>query len=131
MTHGYGQMRDVGHELKSVLKALEYPMTSSFVVLPGSRKTDDDIPVDYLAFVRRESEELIRDIYAVSSTGIFCFEKPEPNTQPSGWYYNIRPPLPMFEYDGNLVFQINRLSDDSRILPVSPKPQISMTQQDI
>ena len=94
MTHGYGQMRDAGHELKSVLKALEYPMTAS---LPGSRKTDDGQPVDYLTFVRCESEELIRDIYPVSGTGIFCFEKPEPNTQPSGWYYNIRPPLPMFE----------------------------------
>ena len=49
----------------------------------SSRKTDDGQPVDYLAFVRCESEELIRGIYPGSGTGIFCFEKPEPNTQPS------------------------------------------------
>ena len=121
MTHGYGQMRDAGHELKSVLKALEYAMSASFVVLLGSRKMDDDLPVDCLAFVRCESEELIRDIHAVSSTGIFCFEKPEPNTQLSGWNYNIRPPLPVFKYDGNLVFQIKRSSNDRRNPSCQPK----------
>ena len=131
MTHGYGQMRDAGHELKSVLKGLEYAMSASFVVMPGSRQTDSGLPIDYLAFVQCESEELIRDIYPVSGTGVLCLEKPEPNTQPSGWNYTIRPPLPIFEYDGNLVFQIKRSANDDRIIPVSAKPHVGMTQRDI
>ena len=123
-------MRDSGHELRSVLKALDYPMTASFVVLPGSRKTEDGLPIDHLAFVQCESEELIRDIDPVSGTGVFCFEQPEANSQPSGWVYTIKPPLPVFEYPGNLLFQIKRAFNDSRSLPVSPKPQVNMTQQD-
>ena len=124
-------MRDAGFELKSVLGALEYPMSASFVVLPGSRKTDDGQAIDYLAFVQCESEELIRDIYPVASTGTFCFQTPKPNTHPAGWKYVIKSPLPVFEYHGNLVFQIKRSFDDNRNLPVSPKPQVEMKQQDI
>ena len=39
-------------------------------------------------------------------------------------------PLPVFDYDGNLVFQIKRSFKDRRIHPVSPKPQVSISQQD-
>ena len=108
-------MRDAGHELRSVLKALDYPMSASFVVLPGSRKTDDGQPVDYLAFVQCENEELIRDIYPVSSTGVFVFEKPEQETQPSGWKYTIKSPLPLFEYQGHLVSRSSALSMTAEI----------------
>ena len=105
-------MRDSSHELSSVLEALDYPMTASFVILPGTQKTEDGLPKSYLAFVQCESEELIRDIYPVSLTGTFCFEQPPANSQPSGWHYVIKPPLPSFEYPGNLVFR-------SSVLPMT------------
>ena len=36
----------------------------------------------------------------------------------------------MFEYDGSLAFQIKSSFHDRRIPPVSPKPQVRITQQD-
>ena len=129
MTHGYGHMRDSGHEIENVLRALEYPMTAAFAEMPNSRKNEENQPIDYLAFVQCESEEFIRDLYPVSSTGVFCLDQPEANVQPSGQTYTTRPPFPAFEYHGNQVFQIKRTFTDKTVLSVSPKPQLNMVQQ--
>ena len=121
-------MRDSGQEISKVLRALEFPMTASFVQMPSDEKNEEGQALYYLAFVQCESEELIRDIFPVSSIGVFCFDQPEANVQPSGWRYIIRPPLPAYDYQGNLVFQVKRTFSDKRDVPVSPIPRLNMVQ---
>ena len=105
-------------------------MTASFVILPG-RRAVNDLPVHYLAFVQCDSEELIRQLYPVGESGTFCFDEPAPNLKPVGWQYTIKPPIPNFQYPGNLIFQLKRRRGDQRKVPVSPFPQPDMPQQEI
>ena len=130
LTHGYGVMRDSSVQLKSVINSIDAPMRAAFVAMPGP-KTDTGLPIYYLAFVQCDSAELIRDVYSVGESGTFCFEQPLHNAQPSGWQYTIKPPIPRYDYPGNLVMQITRAGDDYRELIVSPEPKPFMNQQGV
>lgn len=123
-------MRDSTPQLKHALSSLETSMTASFVILPGCR-TVDGLPTQYLAFAQCDSEEMIRQLYLVGESGTFCFDEPAPDLKPVGWQYTIKPPIPNFQYPGNLIFQLKRPRGDQRKVPVSPFPQLVMKQQEI
>ena len=130
LTHGYGVIRDSSVQLRRVLNSVDTPMMASFVILPGP-STENGQPIYYLAFVQCDSEDLVRDVYLVGESGTFCFQQPPRNLQPSGWQYTIKPPVPKYEYPGNLVMQITRARGDNRELAVSPEPEPLMKQQQV
>ena len=57
LTHGYGAMRDSSVQLRSVLNSVDASMMAFCVIMPGPR-TEAGQPVNYLAFVQCDSEEL-------------------------------------------------------------------------
>ena len=123
-------MRDSGVQLRAVLNSIDVPMMASFVTLPGP-STENGEPIYYLAFVQCDSDELIRDVYLVGESGVFCFEQPQRNVQPSGWHYVIKSPIGNYQYPGNLVMQINRPKGDNRTLAAGLIPEPLMPQQQV
>lgn len=111
--------------LEATVQTLTTPMDASFVALPDSEQIEGRYTL-YLAFVQCVNDELLREVYNVGTTGIFSFEKPHPNCEPDGWKYTIKPPIPEYEYPGNLVFLIRRRKDDNREILDDhvPKPEM-------
>ncbi|KAL8731904.1 MAG: hypothetical protein Q9181_004140 [Wetmoreana brouardii] len=119
LTHGYGIMRDASVELEQVERAIKWSMQASFVPMKGE---EGELPKYYLAFVQCDDEQLLRHAYNVGDRGVFCFEAPDPDSQPEGWRYIIKPQLPLENCPGNLVFQIRRPRDNDFEPPSSDTP---------
>lgn len=125
VAHGIGEIREATSVFEATLKTLTASMDASFVALPDSEHAEGRYTL-YLAFVQCGDDELLREVYDVGTTGILSFEEPYPNCEPNGWKYTIKPPIPEYEYPGNLVFLIRRRKDDNREIPDDHVPKLKM-----
>lgn len=123
-------MREAASTLDATIRTLQCPMQASFVALPGKTSAEGR-PMRYLCFAQCDNEELIRDALAVGESGQLSFYPPKDNKIPVGWKYTIRPPLPKYEYTGNLIFQVRRPGNDERDIITSSKPQLEMHQIEV
>lgn len=125
VAHGIGEIREATSVLEATVKTPTASMDASFVALPDSEHMEGRYTL-YLAFVQCRDDELLREVYDVGTTGIFSFEKPFPNCQPNGWKYTIKPPIPEYEYLGNLVFLVRRRKGDNREILDDHVPKLKM-----
>ena len=128
-TLGIGEIREAASYLEATLETLETPMPASFVALPRTRKEKHSAM--YLAFLQRDDEELIREVFNVGNSGVLSFDKPKPGIEPSGWRYTVKPPIPQCEYPGNLVLLIHRRKDDEREIRAEHVSKPKMRSQEV
>ncbi|KAL8857991.1 MAG: hypothetical protein Q9178_005451 [Gyalolechia marmorata] len=128
LTHGYGELREGAADLKSAVATLCSPMRASFIVHPQSKRLENGLYTEYIAFVQCTSEHLLRTVYETNTRGAFCWEQRIPDEQPTGWRYRILPPLPKTKYDypGNLVVLLKRRNDDELAVDTSNVPSGDM-----
>lgn len=100
-------MREAASSLDATIKTLQCSMQASFVALPG-KKSPQGRPMRYLCLAQCDNEEVVRDALAVGESGELLFDPPKENKVSAGWKYTIRPPIPHYEYTGNIVFQVRR-----------------------
>lgn len=125
MIQGYAVMRDAAYTMEATKRALQCPMTASFVAMPG-KTSPGGRPIRYLAFVQCDNEDIIRNASTVGESGELLFDAPKENAVPLDWKYTIRPPIALYTYPGNLVLQIRRRKGDKRdLIPVWLHPQTS------
>ena len=97
------------------------------MVCQGPQRQIEGLCREYIGFVLCEDEELIRNVLNVGDSGTLIFDPPQDDLVPPGWKYQVKPPIPGYQYPGNLVLQVRRPNGDTRVVPSQRVPSLAMS----
>lgn len=78
MLFGYGVMRDYTSDLLKAKVSLTTPLEALLGSFLAANKSTIS-PSTYIAFVKRDDKEIIRQVYDVGTTGMFACGRPVEN----------------------------------------------------